>query len=513
MAKPVPLTGGAYQARSVVASAQRCLNLYPEPIPEAEGEPARLAHYPTPGTRWLTSVGTGPIRGIHQAANEGTFVVSGGEVFQLDTTGWTGGTALGAVTAGITSPVSMADNGLDMLIVDGSANGWDVDLTTYTMSQIVDPGGLFTGASAVKYLDTFFLFNRDFTPQFYWSLSLSNQFDPLAGDFANKESASDLLLTIAVARREVYLLGVRTSEVWYNAGPTDTGAGSSQFAEVQGVFIDHGCAAPYSVAEYDNGIFWLSRNRQGRGVVMMAAGYQTKRISTYAIEDTIRKYPTIGDAVGFCYQIGGHTFYALSFPTADATWVYDTGTGLWHEWGWIDTNGAVHRHRANAFCALTDGTLLVGDHQTGDLYALDAEIYTDCKGSVPGPILRQRAWPHLVADGRRVFYREFIADMETGTAPKQGPVPANLLVSLDWSDDRGHSYGFPVTQAIGGTSPALGAGGDYQTSMQWQRLGMARDRVFRLSWTVNAPTVLQGAWVTAEAADADEPAQQQQAAE
>jgi hypothetical protein len=35
--------------------------------------------------------------------------------------------------------------------------------------------------------------------------------------------------------------------------------------------------------------------------------------------------------------------------------------------------------------------------------------------------------------------------------------------------------------------------------------------VFRVSWTVNAPTVLQGAWVTAEAADADEPARQQAA--
>jgi hypothetical protein len=117
----------------------------------------------------------------------------------------------------------------------------------------------------------------------------------------------------------------------------------------------------------------------------------------------------------------------------------------------------------------------------------------------------------VVNNGGRVFYREFVADMETGTAPKLGPVPDNLLVSLDWSDDRGHSYGNPVSQAIGGTSPTLGAGGDYQTSLQWQRCGMARDRVWRLTWTVNAPTALQGAWVTAEAADADEPVQQQAA--
>jgi hypothetical protein len=101
--------------------------------------------------------------------------------------------------------------------------------------------------------------------------------------------------------------------------------------------------------------------------------------------------------------------------------------------------------------------------------------------------------------------------METGTAPKLGPVPDNLLVSLDWSSDRGHSYGNPVSQAIGGTSPTLGAGGDYQTSLQYQRLGLDRDRVYRVTWTVNAPTALQGVWLTVELADADEPVQQQAA--
>jgi hypothetical protein len=509
MAKPVALTGGAYQARSVVASAQRCLNLYAEPIPEAEGEPARMAHYPTPGSVRLSTIGTGPIRGIRQASNSALYVVSGSGVYSVNPfTGWSG-TLLGSITAGLTTPVSMHDNGLELVIVDGSANGWVINLAANTMSMIVDPGGMFVGADRVDYLDTFFILNKAGSPQFYWSGSLATTFDPL--DFANKESASDILRAIAVARREIYLLGVETTEIWYDAGATDIGAGSSQFAAVQGVFIDHGVMAIHSVATYDNAVFWLARNRQGRGVVLTTAGYRTDRISTYAIEEEFRKYGRVDDAIGWTYQISGHTFYVLTFPTADHTWVYDTGTKLWHEWLWIDTNGAEHRHRANCFCAVYGDNLLVGDWQDGSLYLLSNDVYTDAQAATTGPIKRQRAWPHLVNNGGRVFYREFVADMETGTAPKQGPVPDNLLVSLDWSDDRGHSYGSPVTQGIGGTSPTLGAGGDYQTSLQWQRLGMTRDRVFRVSWTVNAPTVLQGAWVTAEAADADEPARQQAA--
>lgn len=61
-------------------------------------------------------------------------------------------------------------------------------------------------------------------------------------------------------------------------------------------------------------------------------------------------------------------------------------------------------------------------------------------------------------------------------------------VFLMWSDDRGHSYGSPVGQPIGAT-------GAYLTNVQWQRLGMARDRVFKLEWSVPVATALLGAYI------------------
>jgi hypothetical protein len=72
-----------------------------------------------------------------------------------------------------------------------------------------------------------------------------------------------------------------------------------------------------------------------------------------------------------------------------------------------------------------------------------------------------------------------------------GPAPCELY--LDWSDDRGHTFGNPVGQDMNSRG--------YLTSLQWQRLGMTRDRVFRLTWTCADHTALQGAWITAEAAD------------
>lgn len=65
---------------------------------------------------------------------------------------------------------------------------------------------------------------------------------------------------------------------------------------------------------------------------------------------------------------------------------------------------------------------------------------------------------------------------------------AGSQIFLDWSDDRGHRFGSPVGQPIGQT-------GEYLTVAQWQRLGYARDRILRVTWSVPVRTALQGAFI------------------
>jgi hypothetical protein len=437
----VPLTGGAYQAHSVIASAQRSVNLFSEPMPEAEGEPSRAASYPTPGTRLLGTVGAGPIRGIRQATGGRLYVVSGSTVYRVDTTTWAG-TSLGSITSGLRTPVSMADNTLDLAIVDGTRNGWHVTLATDAFSLIDNGDATFYGGDRVDFLDTYLLFNKPATPQFYSSDSLALTFDPLW--FASKAAYSDLLVTLIVAKRNIWLLGAQTTEVWADVGKPDF-----PFEAQADVFIDHGCAAKYSPAVYDNAVFWLTSDRQGRGIVIMGAGYQTKRVSTYAIEAEIAGYARIDDAIGFCYQLSGHTFYVLTFPHADKTWAYDVTTGLWHEWLWIDSNGDEHRHRANCY-GVVNGIGVVGDWQNGNLYALDQAVYTD-NGQ---PIKRVRSFPHVVNNGKRVFYRQFVADMDAGTSSVVDPGTLTLLDATFTAPD-GTSIS-DYTSDVGGGWVAVG---------------------------------------------------------
>jgi hypothetical protein len=212
--------------------------------------------------------------------------------------------------------------------------------------------------------------------------------------------------------------------------------------------------------------------------------FAAQQISTFALDDEMAAYATLDDATGFTYQIEGHFFYVLNFPTANKTWQYDLSTGQWNELTWLDQNGNFNRHRANCHASIYD-TAVVGDWENGNLYAWDINTYTD-NGS---PIARVRSFAHSTDDNSdRIRYREFIANMEVGNGTgTHDPVP----VFLRWSDTRGKSWG----NAISGS---LGLEGEYLTSIQFQRLGMARDRVFELSWSAPVKTALLGAWVQAE---------------
>ena len=352
------LTGGAYQARSVIASAQSSINLYAEPMPQHQGEPAGFAYYPMPGLTLMGQAPRFPFRGGKTCSDFTTYAVFGNGVYIL------GLASPGVLTSGVvcihigdivgpgaalTTPVGMAEfhsatliGTGQLVIVDGTSVGWHVTLGTGVFAQIVDPN--FLGGTAVDYIDTYFVSNVPGTQQFQAGNSLSLTWDPLF--VAAKVSSGDLLQTLIVAKREIWLFGTSTSEVWYN-----TGAADFPFEEMQGVFIDHGCAAPYSVAEIDNKVYWLSQDRRGSSMVLSGAGYKTERISTFAMETEMASYLHTGngqvvDAEGYTFQQNGHLFYVLSFPGQDATWVYDISSGLWNRWMSVNNVGAgtTHRH-------------------------------------------------------------------------------------------------------------------------------------------------------------------------
>ncbi|ARU23734.1 hypothetical protein RSSE_c3353 [Ralstonia solanacearum] len=468
----VPLVSGAYQAKSVVAEAQRCVNLYAER--NLKESPFPYTYYPTPGLTLLATAapnyGNG-WRQLYSASNGTTYGVCGSTVYAISST-WKL-TALGDI-ASQSGQVQMVDNSTYLVIVDGSSQGWTVNLADNTFSALADSA--FLGGNRIDFVDGYLVLNKPSSNQ--WYVSLANQITFDATDFASKSGYSDTLVGTIVSKRYIYLLGAATSEVWFNAGGT-----TFPFERLPGVFMQYGCAAVGSIAQMDGNVYWLAQSKEGVAFLCRTEQFNASQISTFALDNEIAGYSTLSDAVAFTYQIEGHFFYVITFPTADKTWQYDLSTGQWNELAWIDKDGALHRHRANCY-ASAYGSPVVGDWQNGNLYLWDVNNYTDNGNPIPCI----RSFMHSVDDNSdRLRYREFIANMEVGNGGGHIPVP----VFLRWSDTRGKSWGNRV-------STSLGLEGEYLTSLQFQRLGMARDRVFELSWSAPVKTSLLGAFVQAD---------------
>lgn len=467
------LTVGAYAARSIIAAAQRSVNLYPEKNPD--GSPFPFTYYPTPGLDLLLSVtpttGSG-WRGLWPASNGQLYGICGSSVYAISSA-WVA-TKLGDLQT-TSGPVSVTDNGNYALIVDGSPQGYSITLAGNAFSVIADPA--FLGGITVDYMDGFFIVNNPNTQQFYVSLANQLKFD--ATDFASKSGYSDKLIGLGVSRRYLYLFGDTTTEIWFDAGDANFA-----FERMPGVFMQYGCMAAATIAQMDGEFFWLAKSAQGRAIVCKTNQFTAQKVSTFALDNALADYLTLNDAEGFTYQLGGHFFYVLNFPTANKTWQYDLSTGQWNELVWLDTDGNENRSRVNCHASIY-GMAVVGDWESGNLYAWDLNTYTDNGNPVP----RIRSFAHSTDDNSdRIRYREFIANMEVGNGTGTNDL---VPVFLRWSDTRGKTWG----NAISGS---LGREGEYLTSIQFQRLGMARDRVFELSWSAPVKTALLGAWVQAE---------------
>ena len=189
-------------------------------------------------------------------------------------------------------------------------------------------------------------------------------------DFSTVDGSPDALVSMIVDHNEIWLFGTQSVEVWYYNGDPDF-----PFARIQGAFNEIGCAAAYSVAKLDNGLFWLGADARGQGIVYRSNGYTGTRISTHAIEFAIAQYGNISDALAYTYQQEGHSFYVLTFPSANATWVYDVATQAWHERASWE-NSHFNRHRSNCQMAF-NSEVIVGDFVNGNIYAFDLDVYDD----------------------------------------------------------------------------------------------------------------------------------------
>ncbi len=496
----IPLLGGAYKQASLIAGAQRSINLYPEFNSERAQSPVNVTHYSRPG---LTPLGAPDIPGQGRACYVTTlgelYVVVDQRVYYVDPD-WVFH-LVGQLFTVNTNPVSFTDNGQVAFLVDNDASGSQIVLATRAFSQITDPN--FLGATRGDFLDSFCIFNEPNTPNWYCTLSNSPSFNALF--FGTKTAWPDNIQTLIASERQAWIMGKYKSEIWTNAGLVPF-----PFQLVSGSIIEHGVAGQYAIGRQDVNIYFLSQSPEGARLAMRGAFLGAQRISTNAIEEEWLTYPKVDDCIVTTYQIRGHPFVHYDFPTADRTWVFDESTQEWHEEGWFDTNGVQHRTK-DLFKAFAYGVNVSLDWATGRLYKKDETNYTDNEL----PITYRRGMPHLVDNMHfsRITLWKVIADIEcgagTGTitgspwsagfSPGFGPLSGvtGTEIFLRLSRDRGFTFTSHSMQK-------MGLPGGYNTRPTFWRCGQAYDIVPELQWTGPMHTALQGVFAEVEESGADE---------
>lgn len=468
-----PLVGGSYRARSVNLDAQRTVNFYPV-LGESGTAKSIKALYGTPGKRLLVDLaGMDGSRALYRPTSGALIAVRGANVYRV-AANWTA-TLVGTIDS-LSSPVSIDDDGDTAVIVTGP-KGYTLNLVTNVLTEITSPA--FYGSDFVYYNKTVFVFNRPGTAQFYLTTGNGVEFNAL--DFATATTNAEPIVRHVVNHEELFLFKETVTELW-----RATGSGEFLFARDTNVSIEKGCQARHSVAALDNTVFWLGGDADGNGIVWRMNGYTPQRVSHDGIEFAIQNYATSSDAVAYSYQQEGHTFYVLSFPTANATWAYDVATGEWHERAYLlPSTGTLQRDRA-VMHALYGGEHVVGDWENGKLYALDMDYYTDDGDPMPAI----RACPHISGTGyNEIKFARIRVDIESGVGQVSGPGVDPILM-LRWSDDGGHSWSQLKAMRMGRL-------GEFNRRASMDRLGSGRSRVFEVSITDPVKRVILGAAVDA----------------
>jgi len=438
----VPFAIATSQARNVKGNNETLVNMFADIMPPNAKSGVVLLS--TPGWILKNTIETPPIIGMHYFKNE-LYIVTKTFLYKVDSNNFI--TTIGAVNFSTVDSVSIADNGIGIVIVGG--NGYYYNGSTVV--EITDPA--YYPSNTVTFQDGYFIFNRTGTSQFFISGLYAITFDPLM--YATAEGSPDNLVGLKSINQQLWLFGEKSIEVWYNSGNA-----LFPFDRIQGSFSLRGCVNYKTIASTNNAIFWVGDDN----VVYMSNGYTPTPISTPAIDYRLGTRGT-KDFRAFTYTEEGHFFYVLTIDGL-TTLVYDTKTALWHTRESLGSTWGLRNIAMNL-----QGVLTGADVSSGNIYTVGLDYHTE-----NGQTILRTAETSPFSNGVDYFtLNKFELDMETGKSQPN----AEDTITLSFSDDGGVEYKNDHTIS-------LGAQGERKKRIIWRRLGRHRNLTLRVTTRCNS---------------------------
>jgi hypothetical protein len=451
--------GGSYYLNDRKTAVQRTINMYPMLV-EGLGEDSPLVLESVPGLSLVSDMGAS-IRGIYNADGR-MFLAVGGLLKEMSTAETF--TDRGALQSA-SGYVSMVNGTNQLAMVDG-ANLSVLNLDSNTIAAVTVAG--WRGSKQVEFIDGFFIFVSPATEQFYIT-AIDNATVLNALDFSSADSQPDLIVAQISRKRELYLFGTRSCEVWI-----DSGAQAFPFVRYQGTPIDVGLVGGRAVTRAADTLVWVGQTERGGPYVYKMVGFQPVRISHQSVEQQLAA-ADYTNATVWTYQEAGAEFVCINAPGMPTTWCWDASTEQWHERGELSVGAwapfrVEHQAYFNGAHYVAAGT---------KLYKL-SRSYHDLAGDA---LVRERTWPHLVTPSLEPrSYHGLELRCTTGDA-------VTGSITLEISNDGGSVFGAPLQRS-------LGAVGRRQQRVRWLALGTCAgggSRVHRLRCSDAVALTIQGA--------------------
>jgi len=460
---PIPL--GFYQSETAPLSSQRCINWIPT-VPQGEALNGRALIQPS-GITEFANGGSGACRGGWVVSGVPYFVL-GNSLTSVDESG--AGSNYGTIDGDVR--VSMADNGVFLVIVVPGGKSYVLDTATNSLTEITDPD--FQVSDSVTFYRGLFVFTATDGRQLFVSSPVS----PLvfeALDFGSAEGDPDRIITQIVDHDELSIIGSKTTEVFRNIGGADF-----PLQIIPGAFTQKGAHSKYGVVKFDNTYMFIGGGENELTAIWrQTSSSSANKVSTDAIDNAIQKFnkDEIASAFAMTYAKKGQFFAIFTFNSTripGKTFVYNgTASGLAGMPVWSEFQSGIDDAPWRV-CAIVKayGKLLVGDSVDGRIGEIVEDVYTEYGNAV----LRQAALKPMSQDGMKVFAGELEADFEAGVGLTTGQ-GSNPVAMMEFSDDGGHTFKGPFKRSIGKI-------GEYGHETVWNRQGrFPNTRTIRFSVT------------------------------
>lgn len=415
-----------HQSRPV--SSQKMINCYLEATPPGSKSPAAVI--PSYGIEEFNDItdlkGGSFINGV-------MYVVGDGGLYSIDSNG--AETLL--TTFAHAQPAQIIGDAVGNIVIITDGNGYVWNGTTLTQINDVD----FPNARWMGLINGYYI-TSDRNTGYIYSSELT--YDPtswLANDRDNADLNPDNILWGMVDKRELYLFGDKSTEIWYY----DAGS-NFPFAPVPNGSFNIGIMCEYAAGTIGNSIYFMGND----GIVYELNGYTPVRISTHSIESKIEGFTKSCRCL--TWSESGHAMVGFKF--AEGTIVYDLSTQLWN-----------YRRTYNSKTWDVDFIINgYGGYYTGGptLGKLTPDLFTEY-----GDILRAECQSAAVYNKNNLLPHDRLELIfETGVGDAQ--------VMLEFSDDGGRTWSNEIWEGLGST-------GEYAHRVMFYRLGSSRDRVYNYS--------------------------------